>query len=617
MAAATYGQLNKMALRRMDYRVCVSDQMRATLIGRGFEPNKLFSIYNGVDFSRPKPSITRREWFDDIGCGFPEDSIVVGIAARFDAVKDVATTVRGFAGAARKNDRLRLLIAGDGREREMLEALCDELNVRDKVFFAGWINGMDGYYASVDINAISSLSETFPYAVTEAARAGIPTVATRVGGLPKLIINGETGMLFEPTDHETMSRCILALANDEELRKKLGHAVYDKAKREFSTESTCQRQLKIYKTVIQRYNEPRCGAVICGAYGHGNAGDEALLTAIAAQLRSIDEDMRIVIVSKNARHTRRMHGLSAIRRWQILRLRRELKRSKLFISGGGSLIQDVTSRRSLWFYLHTISLAKKCGCKVQMYGCGMGPLNYAYDRKRAARTINRCVDAITLRDPLSLEFTREIGVTVQEVLVTADPVLNLRGRSDADAKAFLRSHGIDPDENYVCLGLRSWPGFAEKSGEIRAALQYLYDKHRLVPLFMPMNYDRDAAITEPITRGMRAPFCVMPKTEDAELEIAIVRQMKLCVAMRLHSLLYAVCGEVPSVGLSYDPKVTGCAQYLGISCIEFEDVTAQSLTGAAEDALSESGADQLGRRFEYIKNAERMNIETAKRLLGE
>lgn len=60
----------------------------------------------------------------------------------------------------------------------------------------------------------------------------------------------------------------------------------------------------------------------------------------------------------------------------------------------------------------------------------------------------------------------------------------------------------------------------------------------------------------------------MPKTDDAELEIAIMRQMKMCVAMRLHSLLYAACGEVPSVGLSYDPKVSGCAQYLGISCVD-------------------------------------------------
>lgn len=114
-----------------------------------------------------------------------------------------------------------------------------------------------------------------------------------------------------------------------------------------------------------------------------------------------------------------------------------------------------------------------------MYGCGMGPLNYDYDRRRAAKTINRCVDAITLRDPLSLELTREIGVTVQEVLVTGDPVLNMHCRSDADAAAFMRSHDIDPDGRYICLGLRSWPGFDEKCGEIRKALRACYDKHGL------------------------------------------------------------------------------------------------------------------------------------------
>lgn len=252
-----------------------------------------------------------------------------------------------------------------------------------------------------------------------------------------------------------------------------------------------------------------------------------------------------------------------------------------------------------------------------MYGCGMGPLNYDYDRRRAAKTINRCVDAITLRDPLSLELTREIGVTVQEVLVTGDPVLNMHCRSDADAAAFMRSHDIDPDGRYICLGLRSWPGFDEKCGEIRKALRACYDKHGLTPLFMPMNYDLDLPVSEQVAGGLGIPFKIMPKTDDAELEIAIMRQMKMCVAMRLHSLLYAACGEVPSVGLSYDPKVSGCAQYLGISCVDFDKVTAQGLIDEIDAALSETGADMISRRFEYIKNVEKMNIETAKRLLGE
>ena len=216
---------------------------------------------------------------------------------------------------------------------------------------------------------------------------------------------------------------------------------------------------------------------------------------------------------------------------------------------------------SLWFYLHTISLAKKCGCKVQMYGCGMGPLNYDYDRRRAAKTINRCVDAITLRDPLSLELTRQIGVTVQEVLVTGDPVLNhASAGATPTPRSFLRSHGIDPDGRYVCLGLRNrGRALPKKCGEIRKALRPCNTftiSTGSSPLFMPMNYDRDAARDRAhSSTALSAPFRVMPKTEDAELEIAIMRQMKMCVAMRLHSLLYAACGEVPSVGLSYDPKV--------------------------------------------------------------
>ena len=618
LAALTYGSLNKWALRRMDYRVCVSDKMRMTLIERGFDPNDLFAIYNGVDFSRPAPTITRREWFDSISCPFSDDDIVLGIGARLDPVKDVATTLRGFAKASRSCPRLRLLIAGDGLEREMLTQLAQELGVSDKVFFAGWVNGMDGFYASCDINAISSLSETFPYAVTEAARAGVPTVASRVGGLPRLLIPGETGMLFDPGDSDGMAKCIALLAENEEMRLSMGKAVYAKAKREFSTESTCSRQIEIYDAILKRRRSARSGVVICGAYGHGNAGDEAILKSVADSFMGLDPDMRITVVSKNARHTKLTRGINAIRRSHLFRLRRELKRSKLFISGGGSLIQDVTSRRSLWFYLYTMSLAKRCGCRVQMYGCGMGPLNYRTDRKWSAKVIDKNVDYITVRDPDSLRMLGQLGITKPKICLSGDPVLNLSGKSDGEVREYMREDGIDPDGRYLCISLRPWQGFAEVGGKIAEAIKRSCAKHELTPLFLPMNYQKDISACMLVANRLGdMSYIVAPCSDDVELDLALVRQMKAVVAMRLHGLLYATSGQVPAVGISYDPKVSGCAEYLGVHTIDLRSVTAENLSRAIDEALDEAASGKTAPHLEEIRRAEKMNLEVAKLLLEE
>ena len=98
--------------------------------------------------------------------------MVVGIAARLNPVKDMSTLIRGFAeGHMQSCPRLRLVIAGDGEERQKLEDLAQELGVEKEVTFAGWISGgMDRFYSALDINALTSLSETFPYALTEGAR---------------------------------------------------------------------------------------------------------------------------------------------------------------------------------------------------------------------------------------------------------------------------------------------------------------------------------------------------------------------------------------------------------------------------------------------------------------
>lgn len=616
-ARMTYGVLNAVSLRKMDYHVCVSDQMRDTLIERGFAPNNMFAIYNGVDFSKSVPKIDRSDWFRSIGCDFSPEDTVVGIAARLDPVKDVATLIRGFAEASTKCPQLRLLIAGDGQELNMLKGLAAELNISEKLFFAGWLNDMTGYFSSVDINVISSISETFPYAVTEAARAGIPTVSSRVGGVPKLVIHGETGMLFEPRDHRALGECLTALAGDKEFREKLGRAVYEKALREFSTESTCRRQLEIYKTILRREKKrrenKRDGVVICGAYGHGNAGDEAILTAIICSLRGIYPDIAVTVVSRDPTLTKRTHRVNAIGRTDYRAIRKAFGQCELYINGGGSLIQDVTSRRSLWYYLNTIKLAKKCGCKILMYGCGIGPITDASDIEMTKNVLNSCVDVITLREPHSAELLRSISVTKPEIILTADPVFSLPPCGKAAADLFMRENGMEPDGKYICFGLRPWKGFDEKINDIAEAARYAYNEHGLVPVFLPMNHSIDLAPSEKVAKAAGVPYIILRETDDMSLAIGLMSRMETVAAMRLHTLLFAASGGVPVVGISYDPKVSAFVDYIGGGmCTDLNELTAQSLIQSIDAVLS--GGDNAMRIAE-IREKEKINAQTAARFI--
>lgn len=184
LAALTYGNVNRLALRRFDAWIGVSDGMRQLLISRGFDPQRVFPLYNGVDFSEALHPVDRETYLKRIGLAVEPDSVVCGIAARISPVKDMTTLVRAFAAAVRQQPRLRLAIAGDGEQAAEIQALAKELCPAGTVCFAGWVEDINSFYHALDINLLTSLSETFPYALTEGARMRCATIASNVGGVP-------------------------------------------------------------------------------------------------------------------------------------------------------------------------------------------------------------------------------------------------------------------------------------------------------------------------------------------------------------------------------------------------------------------------------------------------
>ncbi|MEG1918232.1 MAG: polysaccharide pyruvyl transferase CsaB, partial [Oscillospiraceae bacterium] len=596
LSRLTFGNINSWALRRVDYCIGVSDAMVNLLISRGFAPDKFYAIYNGIDFTPSSIDEDRLTYLRSLGAEVDEQSVVVGIAARLNPVKDMSTLVRGFAAAYRVCDRLRLVIAGDGEERQLLGDLAKELGVEKQVCFAGWISGgMDRFYHALDINCLTSLSETFPYALTEGARFHLATVSSAVGGIPYLIDDDVNGFLFPPRDWALLGKRLATLAQDDALRHAMGERLYEKASTQFSIQNTVDTQLHIYDEILRRFHRPRAqrdGVVICGAYGRGNAGDDAILEAILQEMRGIDPDMPIAVLSRNPKDTRLTYRVRAIHRSNLPAWRHALRHSKLYINGGGSLIQDVTSRRSLWYYLSNIATAKRLGNAVQMYGCGIGPILRERHRTLAANTLNRYVDAITLREPDSLQELAAMGVTAPQILLTADPALTLPRAGDAVIDSTLLRAGIPTDGKYICFALRQWKGFDEKAELFGAAAAYAYHNHGLTPVFVSVEKFADPAAAQLAAAHIGVPCHFLPDAGDAGSIIGVLSRMQVVVSMRLHALIFAAGQGIPLVGVVYDPKVSAFLRYIGQELfVDLENLQAQDLTRMI-DAAVEQGRDK-------------------------
>lgn len=617
----TYGTINSIALRLMDYHIGVSDATVDMLIDRGFHPDRIYAIYNGLDFTPHPPRLTRAEFFRSCGLEYDENSVVVGIAARLNPVKDIATLIRGFGKAYAQFPNLRLVIAGDGEQRAELEALTRELGLEQVVCFAGWLSDVDSFYHAIDINTLTSLSETFPYSLTEGARASLPTVATRVGGVPYLIHHGATGLLFPPGDSDALAGHLLHLAQTPSLRQRMGHQLFAFSKENFSLERTISRQLEIYESILRREARPkhkRDGALICGAYGRGNAGDDAILEAILMEIRQIDPDIPLWVMSRNPKSTRRIYRVNATYTFHSLRFRRIMKHCALYVNGGGSLMQDVTSHRSLWFYLYTIRTAKRLGCKVMMYGCGIGPIRTPRNRRLAAKVMDSYADVITLRDAHSGTELTNMGVTRPKITISADPTVILPASPREVADGILELNGLDPSKRFVGFTVRPWKGFQRKVEVFAAAADYVWEKYGLTPVFIPIEARLDRAAAQQVVSCLKsAPAHILPECSSSADTIGLFARMDMVVSMRLHALVFSAVQGVPLVGVVYDQKVSSFLASIGQDLYTpLDEITVERLCAHIDAAVSRIGnSDLLEAGVQRLRQAELHNITEATHLL--
>lgn len=212
---------------------------------------KVALISNGVAEVTPADDATIRALKRTFGIN--DEHLLIGTVSRLlDSHKRVSDVIRALQSIAAERPEIRLIIVGEGPDEIMLKALAGELGVADKIVFAGYQGNPRPFYQLMDIFVHAAASEAFGLVLVEAMLASLPVVATRVGGIPGIVVDGETGLLIDSGQPGQLASAIEKLAAQPALRATMGTAGRDRARADFSDARYVQDIENLYRGVIEQ-----------------------------------------------------------------------------------------------------------------------------------------------------------------------------------------------------------------------------------------------------------------------------------------------------------------------------------------------------------------------------
>ena len=557
--------------------IAVSEDIKAYLMREyGLSAGQITVTINGIDTDKFSPALTGEGVVREFG--LDRTRPILSYVSRMDA--DRALVAGQLIGLAPELDRrlpgIQLLIAGGGNVfgelKERAEAVNRQLG-RPCVTMTG---------PRTDINEIVAAGGLFvgvSRAALEAMSAGKPVIVAGNEGYqglfgPDKLAQAQAGNfccrgLPQSRPEGLLEDILAAFALPPEERERLGaygrQVIFDC----YSVRRMAQDALNVYDQVRRR----RWQVVMSGYYGFDNAGDDAILESICQGIRQASGEVDVVVLSKDPELTRRQYGLRAVSRFRVGQVISALRRGDVLLSGGGSLLQDTTSTRSLIYYLSVIRCAQLLGKPVMLYANGIGPVRRRANRRRVKRVVDSAA-LVTLRDHSSARELAEMGVRRGDVRVTADPVFYLEPAPQDRAEELLRTAGLDGSRPVLAVSVRDWRDAEGFSQQLARLCDHLSRTYGLDVLFLLMQPARDREPTAQVRRAMEEPsFQLDVHCTPREL-MGVLGQTRLCLAMRLHTLIFAARMAVPAMGLVYDPKVDSYLEELSLpaaGCVEHFD----------------------------------------------
>ena len=355
----------------------------------------------------------------------------------------------------------------------------------------------------------------------------------------------------------------------------------------------------------------RAGILISGFYGFGNLGDEAVLAGMIQSLRARLGDVPMTVLSADPNATEAAHGVRAVGRTDPGAIIGAMRRARLFLSGGGSLLQDTTSARSALYYLGLLRLARALVPRTMVYASGIGPLRRPLIQELTGRVLSG-TDAVTVRDEYSATLVQVLTPRVS-LIPSADPAVVLQPVETPRTVALV---GDIPPGPLIGAVVRPW-GDSAFVDALSVALQRAAHSLGAGIVVIPFY----PAVDLPVSRRLAAASggsLIAADLRPAEV-MALIGRMAVLVGVRLHALLFAAAMGVPPVGLNYDPKVPSLFHDLRIGAPLPLDVDPGCMADAVTQAWDRREAlrSRLAAGVARLRARAEVAAEVAARLYAE
>lgn len=525
---------------------------------------------NGIDTETFSPLEKGEAVKKEFGLG--TEPVIVHVS-RLDPETEL--TARLLISLAGDIDRLlpgfTLLIAGNGKSMAELVKLGEAANHklgRNCIRMAGRRTDVP------QIVAVGDLVVGVSRAALEAMSAGKPVILSGSQGFMGLfdetkrlaaIDNNFCGRGFAKPTRENLLASLkdAFVLHDAVERQELGRFGRKVVIENYSLQRMKDDCEKAYDDVWNLFSGNVHRFIFSGYYGFRNAGDDAILSSIISSLPDHYSDVRMTVLSNRPKETRKRFDVEAIYRFHYPAIYRRLKNCDVLVSGGGSLLQDRTSTRSLMYYLSLMSMAKSLGKKVMLYANGIGPVSKKRNRLRVKKQINR-IDLITLREEKSKVELVNLGVTKPPIHITADPVFTMEPPSKKLIRGYLREEGILYQRKRIGVSVRDWKDMESTIPAFAAFLDEIAAKYDMDIVFIIMQHSHDFEISDKIRRQMKENSYLLIGDYTPSEILGITGEMDYILSMRLHTLIFAAKQRIPMIGYVYDPKISYYLDQLGM-----------------------------------------------------